>query len=410
MRKLSIILLSIVLLFTFSAATFAKGKEKSAKVDGAITAVDTEASTVTVKAKGSTVQLTLDSSSKLKIKDLKSPTLADIWVGDQAKATYVQKDKTNLVSEIEITKKKGSLKGAIESVDAEGLSITLTGGKKMVVTDKTTIKLSKEKLAVTDLVQGDLVTAKGYLKDGVLQATEIEVKRIMATLKGKVESIQADKNQLVVAGKTVKVATSTKIHLMNVKVTLADLIVGDQVVVVGAKKSSSFEAKIINVNRKLESLEGAITAVDATNKTITVGDKVLTVTDQTKLVQEDEAITLDKLQVGSEVEAKGYVSGEKWIAVKVNVKTEDDGDDEEQQPTIVTGSIEQIDFTAKTLVVAGKSVSFTDTTVVTDDKDQTIAVTDLTVGLTVEVTGTWNEDQTTLTAEKIKVQVAAVQQ
>lgn len=327
MRKWWILLLSMVLLFTFSSASFAKSKEKTQKANGVITAVDSQASTITIQTKQSTVQLTIDSSSKLKISEFKSPTIADVWVGDNANATYVQKDTTNLLKEVVISKKKGSVKGEVEAIDVAGLSLTV-GGKQIVVSDKTVIRMKKEKLTLADLVTGDQIEAKGFMKEGILQANQIEVKRTLASVKGKVESIESDKNQLVVAGTTITVATSTKIHLMDTEVTLADVMVNDKVVVVGTKKADIFEAKIIKVNRQLEELEGKITALDATNQTITLEDKEVTVNEQTKLAQEDEAITFAELQVGNEVEAKGYVNGDKWIALKIKLKSADDNEDD----------------------------------------------------------------------------------
>ncbi|MGD8188835.1 DUF5666 domain-containing protein [Brevibacillus ginsengisoli] len=404
MRKWSILLLCFVLLFTFGSATFAKTvdkqKEKTVRVSGAITAVDPQASTITVQAKGGTILLTIDRSSKVRVTEFKNPTLADIWVGDQATATYVQKDDLNTLKEIQVFKKRGYVRGAVDSVDTEGQTLSVAGGKKIAVSDKTVIRMKKDKLTLADLIAGDQIEASGFLKEGVLQAAQIEVKRTIATVRGKIESIQADKNQLVVAGMTVNVKSSTKLRLMEFNAKFADLLVGDQVVVVGTKKLDTLDATTINVNRKVETLEGKVTGIDTNNHTISLGDKLITISDQTKIVKDGKYISLEKIQVGTDVEAKGYIAGDKMIALRVNVKKQEDSKD-----VSVTGSIDQINFTAKTMVVAGKSVLITDSMVVTDDKDQKIALTDLKTGLTVEVTGEWKDNK--IKAKKIKVQAQA---
>ncbi len=420
MKKWWLVFLSLVVVFAFVPASYAKTterahqlqqsikkekekekkqREKKQRASGTISAVDAQAGTITLQTGSNTIQLALDASTKIKISEFKNPTINDIWVGDRAKAEYIQNDTTNLVKELAVVKQKGTIKGEVEAIDTIGSTLTVSG-KQVVVSEKTVIRLGKDKLTLADLVEGDKIEGKGFLKEGILQASTIVVKRTFASLKGTVESIQAENNQLVVAGTTITVTADTKVRIHDQEASLADLVVGDNVVIIGLKGQAGFTAKMINAIRQLEEVKGTIASLDAANKTVTIGEKVVTISDKTKLVQDDKEIAFEALQVGNEAEAKGFAMGDKWIALKVKIKAAENGDEEEEGE--IEGSVDQIDAAAMTLTIKGVTVLITDKTELTGEKKQPITIADIQIGMKAEAKGKWNEN--ILEAEKIKVE------
>lgn len=123
MKKTIAIVLSLVLMFAFTAVTFAAEKEaasaekksaaaetKSAdaakkavkkQVTGEVTAVDAKANTLTVKGKkGDVMVSTDDKTSVMAGKDAK--TLADVKAGDKVTVKYTEADGKNVATKVAI--------------------------------------------------------------------------------------------------------------------------------------------------------------------------------------------------------------------------------------------------------------------------------------------------------------------
>ena len=95
MKKAIAIVLSLVLMFAFTAVTFAAEKAAKAKtmqVTGEVTAVDAKANTLTVKGKKGEVALTADDKAAAK--------LADVKVGDKVTVKYKEMDGKNVATSI----------------------------------------------------------------------------------------------------------------------------------------------------------------------------------------------------------------------------------------------------------------------------------------------------------------------
>jgi len=116
MKKTIAIVLSLVLMFAFTAVTFAAEKaaapaekkeaapaKKAVKkqVTGEVTAVDAKANTLTVKGKKGDVMLSADDKTAVTAgKDKK--TLADVKVGDKVTVNYTEADGKNVAHKVAI--------------------------------------------------------------------------------------------------------------------------------------------------------------------------------------------------------------------------------------------------------------------------------------------------------------------
>ncbi|NGQ94294.1 hypothetical protein G3578_03780 [Brevibacillus sp. SYP-B805] len=372
-------------------------KKKVEKIAGKVAAVDAAAGKLTVSNGSKQVELLLTSETSIKVKDWKTATAADIWVGDQVKAEYTAADTGNTAKKIEIAKKKGVVYGKVTAVDPAAQTLTVSG-KTIHVLDDASIRSGKEQLAFADIVEGDQLKAEGYLKEGTLQAVKIEVKRQAAVVKGSLQSIDAATRTLVVDGKSIVVAPDAKIRLNGSDAALEQLAVGDKVVATGKWSGKLFTARILNVQRTAVEVEGEVESVDVEGKKVTIGGKTLTVTDATKITSDDKAIALADLTVGSKAEAKALQMGEEWIALKIEVKQAPEDKEGE-----VEGKVEAVDAAAMTLTVGGKTVHVSDTTRISAEDHQTLTFADLAPGMEIEAKGTWKEQ--VLEASEINVEL-----
>jgi len=172
--------------------------------------------------------------------------------------------------------------GTVDAIDGAVLTVA---GRKVAVTDAT--KIRKEDAAATfaDLVLGMPVEVEGTLNaDGSVTASEIsiedrnDVDRVVfvGTL------TQINGNTLTVGGLTVNVGSATAIVNGDTILTLADLMVGDRLLVRGAvqadKSINATRIRVLQREREDEPEEmhvtGKVTAVDAT--TFTIGDTKIT--------------------------------------------------------------------------------------------------------------------------------------
>ena len=117
MKKTIAIVLSLVLMFAFTAVTFAAEKaaapaekkeaapaKKAAKkqVTGEVTAVDAKANTLTVKGKKGDVTVSTDDKTKVAAGKNKK-TLADVKVGDKVEVKFTEADGKNTASHVSIS-------------------------------------------------------------------------------------------------------------------------------------------------------------------------------------------------------------------------------------------------------------------------------------------------------------------
>ncbi len=79
-----------------------------------------------------------------------------------------------------------------------------------------------------------------------------------------------------------------------------------------------------------KTFDGKVEAVDATQKTMTVGGNVLYISATTKLTKNDKAITLGDIAVGDEVHGtthQTYDGKTEAVTVKVGPKTKEKGEE-----------------------------------------------------------------------------------
>lgn len=175
MRLLPLTLLALFALTLSLSPTnaLAKKNHSKSKVQGTITAIDTTAGTVTIlNAKTNTpVTVTVDSSTRIRHDRTKHATLADLVVGDRAKAKF--NADTMLAKRIRASGPK--LIGTITAVNTTLSTVTIqpTSGSPvtLTVTNATKIKRDHKKAALTSLVVGD--SAKAKYNAQTLQASKI---------------------------------------------------------------------------------------------------------------------------------------------------------------------------------------------------------------------------------------------
>jgi hypothetical protein len=303
-------------------------KTKKEKASGTVSAVDESAGKLTVDAKGQSLELLVNQQTKWKMSGWKNPALADVWVGDSVKVEYVSSNGQLTAVSVQVSKKKGSVNGKVEVVDVEAKSFT-AAGKTVQVTENTVIRLGSETITLDELVVGDQVNASGYMKENVLQALNVKVKRTAGSVKGKVTAVEPEAKTIVIGDKKVVVADDATIRLNGAEATLEKILPGDKVVATGQKSGEVFTAKVVSVHRKAVEWEGVIESVDTAAKTVTLSGSVLTITEETKIVRDDEVITLEELQTGMQIEVKAMrKAAEEWVALKIKVEDDDEDEDD----------------------------------------------------------------------------------
>src|SRR6266849_432186 len=172
--------------------------------------------------------------------------------------------------------------GTVDTID--GMVLTVAG-RKVAVTDATKIRNDDAAATFADLVLGTPVEVEGTLNaDGSVTASEISIED-----KNDAERIafvgtltQITGNTLTVGGRTVKVSSATMIVKGDTALTLADLKVGDRVLVRGTVQADkSVNATRIRVLQREDEPEemhvaGKVTAVDADHNSFTIGDTKIT--------------------------------------------------------------------------------------------------------------------------------------
>lgn len=241
MKRWISLFLSLILVFSFFPAAFAKGtvqghvmekgkgkkKEKTSKITGRVTSFDSTSGKLSIDANGKPIELVIDSATTIKITGSKKGALTDIWVGDRAQAEYTLKNEVNVAKKIDVKKQKGSVKGNVEAIDAATQTLTVSG-KQVVILEQTVIRLSDENVVFEDIEAQDKIDASGFMKDGILQASTVKIKRQADVIKGEVESIDAEASLIVVDGKDIFVTEETNIRLNGEESSLEEIFTGDK--------------------------------------------------------------------------------------------------------------------------------------------------------------------------------------
>lgn len=339
MRKWLSLLLALLFVFSvIPSAVFAQvnGQSKTAKpskASGKVASIDYTSGQLVLDTNGQTIDLVIDSTTRIKIAQIKNATIHDIWVGDRATLLYTTNNDVSTVKSISVVKRKGSLKGSVEAIHTDSSTLTVAG-KTVQILESTIVKLGKEQITFEEIETGDKVEIKGFMKEGVLQAQTIQVKRKAAVIKGEVELIDLESGTLIVDGKDVSVTEETKVRLNGEEAFLEDILIGDEVVATGKKEGDVLRAKTISAKRKPIEIEGEIEFVDVDANTVTIDGITLMIDENTKIVADDEDHKLDLLELveGVEAEAKALQIGEdEWIALKIEVELDDDTDDDDDE-------------------------------------------------------------------------------
>lgn len=300
-----------------------KKKEKVQKASGKVTTVDAANGKIVLEVKGKSVELVVTATTNIRISDVKAPALSDIWVGDKISAEYTTENNVNTAKKLSVFKQKGSLKGQVEAVDIETHTLTVAG-KQLVVTKEAVIFLKNEKITFEDIVKGDKIEAKGFIKEGILQVFSLKIKREDDVVKGEVESINLETKTITVDEKQIVITEQTKILLNGKEAKVEEILVDDKLVAIGTKSEDVFTAKVINVVRKAVEIEGQIESIDMAASSFVIGGKNLLVTEKTKFESDDKEIRFSDLLVGDFVEAKAWKKSEtEWIVVKLELKRDD---------------------------------------------------------------------------------------
>lgn len=225
-------------------------------------------------------------------------------------------------------------------------------------------------------------------------------------IRGPVESVGA--NTLIVGGQSVVINDSTELlGRQNQPIPFSDIVVGAFVEVEGWPQS---DGSILAKKVKLEDDDGDGGGGDqnevefrglvesAGSNRLVVGGRTVVVNDATELLgRQNQSIPLSDIVVGSFVEVEGWPQSDGSIFAK-KVKLEDD-DAAEAQEVEFLGSIQSL----SPLTVAGTRVSTDGSTRILDDDNNAIGLSDLAVGMRVEVEG-WPQSDGSVLAKKIKIE------
>ena len=200
---------------------------------------------------------------------------------------------------------------------ANGAVLTIAG-RLVAVTDATVIRTEGAAAALADLTIGTAVEVEGTLNaDGTVTATEIEIEdrnehpADRVTFVGTLTQISG--NTLMVGGMTVNVGANTLIVRGDTPLTLADLMVGDLLLVRGAAQpDKSVNATRIRVlqrggededENEEQHVTGMVAAVNPAAPSFTIGSTMIA-TDATTEFEGSGLTSLADLKAGDSVIAE----------------------------------------------------------------------------------------------------------
>ena len=197
--------------------------------------------------------------------------------------------------------KKVSFEGTVTAFDAK--SVSLKVGAKTAV-----LAIDSKTIVTGTLSVGAIVHAEASLgSDGSLLALTIKVKTPVVAFTGTIQSITAAASSFVAGNVTVHVDGNTRITSLGKPLNLADLKVGDKVIVAGSKQADGsvlaqkIEVLPVVVPRAI--VTGTIDTIGTTS--FVVGKATITVDSSTKITSLGKAITFADLKVGSKVAVVG---------------------------------------------------------------------------------------------------------
>ncbi|MFA5938009.1 MAG: DUF5666 domain-containing protein [Sinimarinibacterium sp.] len=358
----------------------------SAKADGTITVKDVD---IRVEVKGVLTGVdvstgTLQLLSQVVVTDAltviveenaddtySSLTLADLAAGDYVEVSGErQVDGSLLATRIERKRVDASdddydeaeLRGTVSALDATAMTFQI--GDQLV--DYSTA------LIEGTLAEGVEVEVEGQLDGNTLTATKVEIDDDVegepdgeGELEGQVTALDSAAQTFSLLGYTIDFSAAS---------VEGNLVEGARVEVEGQfddADASLFHAEKVEVKHEDGGLgsadgevKGAISNLDSTAGTFSVGENSFYVTESTVIESDDHAATLQDIQDGDFVEVKfdstQQVDG-RMLAIKIELEDEDsddgDGDGDEQAPTEVKGLIADFDAANKTFSVNGYSVT-----------------------------------------------------
>lgn len=266
------------------------------------------------------------------------------------------------------------------------------------------------RLEIEGLAAGQMLTitvsVSGSMASRLIPSDEIE-------FRGRVDSVSSDR--LVVDGRMVLVVPGTTEVLgrQNQPIPLSDVAVGSFVEVEGWSQP---DGSLLGKKVKLEDGAGAgadnDTEVEFRGNVDSVGADRLVVGGRTVLVvagttevlgRQNQSIALSDVAVGAFVEVEGWPQSDGSLLGK-KVKLEDragDGGNDPNDPVEVEflGSIQSL----SPLTVAGTVVSTDGNTRILDDNNNPIGLSELAVGMRVEIEG-WRQADGSVLAKKIKIE------
>ncbi len=179
-------------------------------------------------------------------------------------------------------------------------------------------------------------------------------------LDGKIDSIDGVAETITVERKIIQIMPKTEIYNSdNRGVTFDDFVIGGQVSIDYTKgedgKPTAY--KVVFGLRQF-TVDNKLSAIDKAAKTMTVGEKIIQITDATKMIRRNNPATIDDFEVGEPVYV--YFTNERnneLIAVSVRLGR-----------LGLVGKVNAINKAAKTMVVGEQTIQVTDTTKISRGK------------------------------------------
>lgn len=296
------------------------------------------------------------------------------------------------------------IKGLIQS---QGSNFIVIEGTTIFTNEMTQVfDINNRPLSLTELNIGDLVEVKAVrdesanwvalrikLEDGLNEdSDEVELK---GQISGKTDTTLTVQNRIFHVDSNTEVLDDD-----NNQISFIDLQIGQFVEIKGRFKADggllAIRVRLEDPNENEIEFTGLINSLSS--HSITVDGFLFTVTNTTEILDDDNSpITFSDLMVGLAVEIRGILENDTLRATRIKIEDRDFGDDELEVKAVVTAVgtnfLSTSDFT---FVVDAL-------TIILDDNNSPISLSDIKVGFVVEVRAEVQPDGSLL-ATKIKVE------
>jgi len=363
---------------------FAEDVEYDAELNGLISAIDVQAGTL--QALGQTIRT--DAATVF----FGVAELSALTVGDFIEVSGSRAADNNIVAsyiEREAPESEVELHGLITALDSAARTFSI--GQQSVNYAGASISPAGFVLA-----NGSYVEVEGQVSNGVLVARKVESEDDFddasngteAEIEGLIREVAADRSSIRIDSTLARLSGST----VYSGGTVNDLVTGIEVEVEGVIAADGvIDARKVQLRNDRDDedgeLEGAISAIDSSNRTITVLGTIVRITDSTVFRDdrdENRNFTFASLVVGDYVElGLAEVDG-----VLVATKVERDPSDSESS---LEGKVDRFDSAARTLTVSGANVATSNAAHRIDEREVTAEefYAALSVGDEVEVEGSF---------------------